>query len=775
MISSAGSIEGAAEATVDRLRGGHCGNSGHLFDMDVFCKNCGTEYEFDAARIGPQGVKVKCTACDAVFLVQANSQTPITVSTTDWLVRTSDDRLISFEKLTTLQKWIIEGRIERQDEISRDGESWKRMGNVPALEPFFSVFDRASALNDLMNTGSIGEHPVLINGSEVLATANPIRRTRPASHITKPPSIPTVPAKPRRTSQALIDTQPVTVQDRIARRASDISVKSTIPYEGEEASVSDRPSFEPDVPTEAIAQNEIQNAAPPSYFDSEIETGFSGPSDFGQLDLDNEVRDDESIRAYEKKSRIKRRILGIASLMVGGLMGGAVFALYGVPQSPISKIKNSAVITSSDKKTQALVEAQQKFEQDSLETLRFAEQTYGKAIKADPTNIDLLPLRALVMTTWAGQLRRIARLQERRTKDFIDAKNKFEKQVDLYESLPPQAKKRATQPIAPKALEVKRLKSEVESFRKQASTLTKQAFKLIQRSNENGASKLGTLRALADYYRVQRDPKTFDYINKAKALISQGGQKDPVILFIEAAALSASADKQNRASRAKVGRQLEEVLTLRPTLVRARILLARLQIEQDAISLAEAQLKQVLKESPGHTEARIILLELKSSTKTQRSTTISEAPQLKKSEKSLEVRKKTKEVATKTAKQASISPYQRFLNQGRKLRKENLPWKALLAYEKATELRKSSAAPYIGIGWCYLELGKPIAALNQFKKASLVAPDSAEAYLGQGRALTAQGKLKLAIEKLERTIEMSPRSRHAKSARKTIAEIEDSE
>ena len=748
--------------------------------MDVCCKTCGTEYEFDAARIGPKGVKVKCTACDSVFSVRASSQVPSSTAT-DWLVRTSDDRLISFEKLTTLQKWIIEGRIEREDEISRDRESWKQMGNVPELEPFFSVFDRASALNDLMNTGSIGEHPVLINGSEVLATANPIHSTRPASQLTPPPIAPTIPAKPRRTSQAFIDTQPIAVQDRLSRRRSEIQSRESTPTLTDEPVVSDRPSFPPDVPTEAVSQEDIRKASSANQFNSDIEMEFSGPSDFGSLDLENEVRDDVNIRSFEKKSRIRRRALGIASLMIGGLVGGAIFALYGVPQSPISKIKNSTGNAKVDEAALALSEARQKFEQDSLESLDLADQTYEKAIEASPENIDLLPIRSLVMTTWAGQLRRVARLKETKLTIYLDARKRFEKQNKLHNSLPPEAKSKAQRPVAPSFVDSNKLSTEIEKFRKQASMLIKQAFELIRKSNDKGASSLNTLRALADYYRVQRDQKTFDYIRKAEALRAQSGQKDPAILFIEAAAMFDDKGKQDSASLAKIARQLEEVLTLRPTLVRARVLLARLQSKQNRIALAKSQLMQVLEQSPNHTEAQMLLSGLKSPEKPKSiQETVTKAPTKTAEAKPASTRNnEPPQKAARPKKTASravkSNPYQTLLKQGRKLRKENLPWKALLAYEKAAELNKSSAAPYIGIGWCYLELGKPIAALNQFKKASLVDPKSVEAYLGQGRALTAQGKLDQAVKRLEQAIEMSPRSRFAKRARKTIAEIEDSE
>ena len=37
--------------------------------MEVICSSCGTEYDFDEARVPKDGVTVKCTTCGHVFKV----------------------------------------------------------------------------------------------------------------------------------------------------------------------------------------------------------------------------------------------------------------------------------------------------------------------------------------------------------------------------------------------------------------------------------------------------------------------------------------------------------------------------------------------------------------------------------------------------------------------------------------------------------------------------------------------------------------------------------
>jgi predicted Zn finger-like uncharacterized protein len=148
--------------------------------MDVRCDKCSTEYEFDENRIGANGVTVKCTACGFVFKVRrpstpgrslpprANTHIGKGPQGKEWLVKKPDGQMIAFRELTTLQKWIVEGRISREDEISKNGETWKRLGNILELEPFFSVYEKAQAL-----TGDVPGR-LELRGSEVLSAHSPI-------------------------------------------------------------------------------------------------------------------------------------------------------------------------------------------------------------------------------------------------------------------------------------------------------------------------------------------------------------------------------------------------------------------------------------------------------------------------------------------------------------------------------------------------------------------------------------------------------------------------
>jgi predicted Zn finger-like uncharacterized protein len=130
--------------------------------MDVRCEKCKTEYEFDDARISEAGVTVKCTSCGHVFKVKKRSLVvtvpvrpedgelaaapplaPANDRSREWKVRQANGNVFSFRELTTLQKWIVERKVSRDDEISLSGESWKRLGNIAELASFFQVVDEA--------------------------------------------------------------------------------------------------------------------------------------------------------------------------------------------------------------------------------------------------------------------------------------------------------------------------------------------------------------------------------------------------------------------------------------------------------------------------------------------------------------------------------------------------------------------------------------------------------------------------------------------------------
>ena len=61
----------------------------------------------------------------------------------EWRVRQANGNIFTFREMTTLQKWIIEQKVSRDDQISLLGDQWKRLGNIPELASFFQVVEAA--------------------------------------------------------------------------------------------------------------------------------------------------------------------------------------------------------------------------------------------------------------------------------------------------------------------------------------------------------------------------------------------------------------------------------------------------------------------------------------------------------------------------------------------------------------------------------------------------------------------------------------------------------
>src|SRR2546423_1081542 len=77
----------------------------------------------------------------------------------EWKVRQANGNVFTFKELTTLQKWIVERKVSRDDEISLTGESWKRLGNIAELASFFQVVDEAqkgAQLTAMQNNAALG-------------------------------------------------------------------------------------------------------------------------------------------------------------------------------------------------------------------------------------------------------------------------------------------------------------------------------------------------------------------------------------------------------------------------------------------------------------------------------------------------------------------------------------------------------------------------------------------------------------------------------------------
>src|SRR5512134_1989982 len=118
--------------------------------MDVRCEKCHTAYELEESKVTEAGVTVKCTSCGNLFKIKRRGGTTPGVKPPElpadvgamWLIRSPGGEHRRFRELTTLQQWIVERKVTRECEISRSGETWKRLGEITELAAFFAIVDQ---------------------------------------------------------------------------------------------------------------------------------------------------------------------------------------------------------------------------------------------------------------------------------------------------------------------------------------------------------------------------------------------------------------------------------------------------------------------------------------------------------------------------------------------------------------------------------------------------------------------------------------------------------
>ena len=102
----------------------------------VECKRCGSGLEIDRILIGPHGTPVRCGTCGEVFQVQPQDSTKLN-SPVVWLMKDSSGNTTPFSRIGVLQRVIMGGTASPDWELSRFGESWRRLGDIAGLTMFF--------------------------------------------------------------------------------------------------------------------------------------------------------------------------------------------------------------------------------------------------------------------------------------------------------------------------------------------------------------------------------------------------------------------------------------------------------------------------------------------------------------------------------------------------------------------------------------------------------------------------------------------------------------
>jgi predicted Zn finger-like uncharacterized protein len=165
--------------------------------MDVTCDRCGTDYEFEETLVSTRGTTVKCTSCGHLFKVYKpggatdgeageGGDAGDAGDAQKWTVRRTDGSIHRLASLGDLTRLIGEGAFSRDDEVSRTGKAWKKLGEIDELTGFFP----GAPVSD--------EAPAATAGPSIPVSApRPRRSTQPPELGLRTSLPPEIPAAPR--------------------------------------------------------------------------------------------------------------------------------------------------------------------------------------------------------------------------------------------------------------------------------------------------------------------------------------------------------------------------------------------------------------------------------------------------------------------------------------------------------------------------------------------------------------------------------------------------
>lgn len=114
--------------------------------MDVRCPQCQTLYELDSSQLKSKVVTLKCSQCQHVFRFESNSKV-VQENQRRWMVRNLDSGDVHYlSSFDVLHQWIMEGKVTRNDEISRTGDKWTLLEEIGEFMPIFQVVDSISSI-----------------------------------------------------------------------------------------------------------------------------------------------------------------------------------------------------------------------------------------------------------------------------------------------------------------------------------------------------------------------------------------------------------------------------------------------------------------------------------------------------------------------------------------------------------------------------------------------------------------------------------------------------
>jgi predicted Zn finger-like uncharacterized protein len=99
----------------------------------IRCTKCSTEFALDPSQVGPEGVTLRCSVCSHMFHAEPDPD----VAPAPWKVATVEKHLSTQPDLRRLLEQVEDGRLRPEDQISRTGQTWIKLGELPEFSSLF--------------------------------------------------------------------------------------------------------------------------------------------------------------------------------------------------------------------------------------------------------------------------------------------------------------------------------------------------------------------------------------------------------------------------------------------------------------------------------------------------------------------------------------------------------------------------------------------------------------------------------------------------------------
>ncbi|MCP4600621.1 MAG: tetratricopeptide repeat protein [Proteobacteria bacterium] len=748
--------------------------------MDVRCKNCDTEYSLDETLVSASGTSVRCTKCSEVFKVyQIENQN----DTNDrWLLRQVGGETFPFNRMAKLQQWISEGKVSPNDLLSRSGGPWKRLADIPEMEPFFASatapvsagFPRKDetgeafaktefheprtpkSREDTLTKVPMGQAispqgPGAARQSQVSKFGKPATLP-PPTHInpSKPPGAPTTLQPPpivvshpapqvAPLPQGPGDTLPPRPTTDPMTRASSIP---EVTFPPEEVVSRPIPSDEPDL-------SQIPAATEDADWDQGDKVEIAEPAWTEKSGALPHYEDEMDPLPIEKRGMGRWIALFIVVFIIGG--GAYIFRFERTRVDNVfSGLLSSA---ENDRYKKFFDHGREAFLLDSDTYYRQADREFQKVLALEENHAPTLAALAEMYAVWAQYLR--------------DAELDARADVSAAGKEPEAAKR-----------EVERLHREFEEKLVEAARWAEQAI-------ANDPTSQAAHRAMADLKRLRGDlDQAKDHLKKAKA-----DGSDPETEYV-----AVLLDLETKKPKNELVARLAKVIGDKP-LIRAMYRRARILADQGQGPDAKQMLSKLFDLNSDHLRGRdlaaridegkpvLLVVSAEAGLRTIQDAGPSEdekveVASVKEKPAPSAMSAKTPSAGRPSARAAvgggggGRGGIESTLNQAARFQESGQTASAVTLFKNVLERSPSNIDALSGLGYCYLDKGSPGKAIANFRRALGINSSFGPALLGLAETFKRLGQREQALKYYRSYIQSHPNGRQAGMARRNADRLE---